>query len=258
MKKIIILIICVVIIVAIAAVILMRKPEIQQLPESGEVIESDISSKYGIIGTSQESTTGKANIHGVVPYFLEDESTDDNSRSLGDLKLAKDINNQIYDLVTTYSEEIDLFKDGVSFDDRENDIINNKQYRYNVSYDRYNNGNVISLIINMDYDTSGLRSNKWKEIFNVDVVQNKVLRLSDLFSSTNYKERILNEINKQAEEKYITLMDGEGLKILPNNQKFYIKDNKLVIYFEKSAINKDELEFVMPFEFNKNLSKFSY
>ena len=45
--------------------------------------------------------------------------------------------------------------------------------------------------------------------------------------------------------------------VLPEDQKFYIKDHKLVIYFENSAISKSELEFVMPFEFNSTLNKFS-
>lgn len=256
MKKVVILTLIVVIIVVVAAIILWPKDGGGTTVTTPSGDKGPVSSKYAIIETSQEATTGKANIHGNVPYFLEDESSDDNARSLKNLEFAKDINNQIYDIVSTYTDEILLFKDGVSYDDEKNDIINNKQYRYDVEYDRYNNGNIISLVLNMYYNTSGLRSNAWKEPFNIDVIENKLVKLSDLFSESGFKKAITKEINKQAKEKYIKLMDGDGINTLPANQKFYIKDGKLVIYFESSAVSKDELEFTMPFEFDEANSKF--
>ena len=113
------------------------------------------------------------------------------------------------------------------------------------------------IVINIDYNTSGLRSNAWKEVFNIDVEKNKKITLSDLFSSSAYRSQIVAEVNKQAKEKSIKLIEPEGIKTIPEDQKFYIKDHKLVIYFENSAISKSELEFVMPFEFNSTLNKFS-
>ena len=256
MKKVVILTILVILIIIIAAVLIYLNGNSTPPKESGEVvIFAPISAKYALVDTTSNSTNGKVNISGRIPYFLESESEDDNARALSNLDFAKDINNRIYDIINTYSEEIILFKDGVSFDDKDNDIIKNKQYRYTIDYDRYNNGNYISLVLRLNYNTGGLRSNVWKEVFNIDVVNNKLVKLSDLFSSSTYKYEIANEIVKQAKEKYINLLD-DGMKTIPDNQKFYIKDEKLIIYFEKSAISKDEIEFEMPFEFSSSANCF--
>ncbi|MBR6252375.1 MAG: DUF3298 domain-containing protein [Clostridia bacterium] len=250
MKKVVILTILVVLIIVIAAVLIYLNGNGTPTDNSGDIpIFVPASAKYALVETTPNSTNGKVNISGRIPYFLEEASEDDDARALSDLNFAKEVNNQIYDVVNTYSEEILLFKDGVSYDDKDNDIINNKQYRYTIDYERYNNGNFISLVLLLNYNTGGLRSNVWKEIFNVDVVNNKIIKLSDLFSSSTYKYEIAKEINKQAKERYINLLDEEGIKSIPDDQKFYIKDEKLIIYFEKSAIGKDELEFTMPYEF---------
>ena len=259
MKKIIILTVCVILIVIVAIVIYNSGP-----PGGGDVgnsgnqiIVTNIASKYGIASTEKGTTVGKVVISGAIPLFYDIISEDDNDRSLSNLDFADDINNQILKLFNNYSDEIKLFKDGVSFDDDKNDLIKNKQYRYRISYDRHNNGGIISLVINMNYNTSGLRSNAWKETFNIDVVNCKQLSLSDLFSSSAYKEKIVSEINKQAKERAYDLIEKDGIRTIPDNQKFYIKDEKLVIYFENSAISKKELEFIMPFEFNDTTNKFS-
>ena len=259
MKRVIILTICVIIIVLIA--IFVRNYDEWFGGSGGAIIPppppKSLASTYAINDTRKNPTVGKVSVDAVLPLFDEVESTDVNAKSLSDLSFAEQINNEILALFKNYSDEITLFKDGVSYDDNKNDIIKNKMYRLSTYYDRYNNGGIISLVINMDYDTNGLRSNKWKEVFNIDVVNNKKLTLSDLFSSANYKDRIASEINKQAKEKNLDLIEENGINTIPDNQKFYIKDEKLVIYFENSAISKSEVEFTMPFAFNDTLNKFS-
>ncbi len=258
MKKIVILTIVVIIIIVVALMFMnwdkWFKPREEPTPEPEH---KPISALYAINDTKKTPNVGKVSVNAVLPLFDEVESTDDNARSLSDLSFAEEINNEILDLFKNYSDEIVLFKDGVSYDDDKNDVIKNKMYKLYTNYDRYNNGSIISLVINMDYDTYGLRSNKWKEVFNIDVEKNKKVSLSDLFSSTSYKEGIVSEINRQAKEKNLDLIELDGVKTIPDNQKFYIKDNKLVIYFENSAISKSELEFTMPFEFSESLNKFS-
>ncbi len=258
MKRVIILAI-VVIFIIIVAIVLMRGFDngggsITLTPFSGD---NSIASKYAIKDTPKFSPVGKVYVDGVIPFFIEEPSEDNNARALTDLPFAEELNNELLGLYNNYYNEIILFKDGVSYDDDKNDIIKNKMYRFNTNYNRYNNGSIISLVINLDYNTSGLRSNAWKEIFNIDVEKCKQLDLSDLFSSSAYKDRIISEINNQAKSKGFKLIEAEGITNIPDNQKFYIKDKKLVLYFENSAISKSEIEFVMPFEFNESLNKFS-
>ena len=256
MKRIIILTICVILIIVIAIAIWNIKDEPIE-PSIVPPAPSDLASQYFVNDVPKSLTVGKANVNVTLPLFDEVESTDENAKSLSDLSFAEEINNQVLELFDNYYQEIVLFKDGVSFDDDKNDIIKNKQYKFVADYDRYDNGSIISLVINLDYNTSGLRSNAWKEVFNIDVEKNKKISLSDLFSSSAYRSQIVDEVNKQAKEKSIKLIEPEGIKTIPEDQKFYIKDHKLIIYFENSAISKSELEFVMPFEFNATLNKFS-
>ena len=257
MKRVVILTICVIIIIVIAIVIWNINQDQPIEPSITPPPPSDIASLYFVNDVPKSLTVGKANVNVTLPLFDEIESTNDEARSLSDLSFAEEINNEVLDLFDSYYQEIVLFKDGVSYDDDKNDIIKNKQYKFLADYDRYNNGSIISLVINIDYNTSGLRSNAWKEVFNIDVEKNKKITLSDLFSSSAYRSQIVAEVNKQAKEKSIKLIEPEGIKTIPEDQKFYIKDHKLVIYFENSAISKSELEFVMPFEFNSTLNKFS-
>ena len=54
-------------------------------------------------------------------------------------------------------------------------------------------------------------------------------------------------------------MNGAGLTDLNEKQKFYIKDGKLIIYFDPSEIapaKYGELQFEMPFVFNEEEGKF--
>ena len=127
-----------------------------------------------------------------------------------------------------------------------------KQYKYTVSYERYNNDNYISLVILQNYSTGegGMRSNEWKDTYTVDVVKNKLLSLADVCAMNNYKQIIVDEVNKQARSQ--NLMAGNGLTHIPETQRFYIKDKKLYIYFEPASIAPyldGELIFEMPFEY---------
>jgi len=82
------------------------------------------------------------------------------------------------------------------------------------------------------------------------------MTLMDVFENKlNYKKNIIAEINKQAIDKNLELMGGNGLTQLDDEQAFYIKDNKIIIYFEASEIAATavgELEFEMPFEMKED------
>lgn len=154
------------------------------------------------------------------------------------------INNQMSKTTQYYQKEIN-----VVLDENTPDTTN---YRYKVDYERYNNEDYLSLVINQSYQTGGMRSNAWKDTYNIDVVKNTEIYLKDLFASTvDYEKEIVDEINEQAMLKNYELVGGNGLKDIPEKQKFYIKDGKLIIYFDPAAIAPyvyGSLNFEMPFK----------
>ena len=76
--------------------------------------------------------------------------------------------------------------------------------------------------------------------------------MEDICSSDNYKEIIVKEINKQAVDKKLNLVAGNGLSNIPDTQRYFIKEGRLFIYFEPASIAPyldGEMIFEMPFKF---------
>lgn len=172
--------------------------------------------------------------------------------NLSDYSFQENINKKIADTINPYINEIAIVAD--------ESVPATTIYRYTVSYERYNNGNYVSLVVLQNYSTGGMRSNVWKDTYTVDVVNNRELQLQDVCSSPNYKEIIVAEVNKQAKDKNIELIAGNGLADIPDTQRFYIKDGKLYIYFEPASIAPyldGEMHFEMPYEFNPTTGKFT-
>jgi len=176
------------------------------------------------------------------------------------------INNKIANSITPYIDEISVVAEGITTIVHNDNIVDTKLYNYFVSYDRYNNDKYLSLIVNQDIrisvagsDTGGLRSNKWKDIYNINCETSDEVTLKDLCDFANYKSIIVEEINKQAKNQQISLAGDYGLVDIPDSQRFYIKDGRLFIYFEPASIAPyllGELDFEMPFRYNSSTGKF--
>lgn len=125
-------------------------------------------------------------------------------------------------------------------------------FTYEAKYNRYNSNDYISIVIDQYIHLGDGRPKLQKKCYVIDAKRSVTPTLMDVFENkVNYKKAIINEINKQATQSNIELIGGNGLKELGDLQAFYIKDGKLVIYFEASEIAATavgELEFVMPFE----------
>ena len=164
-------------------------------------------------------------------------------QSFNNKNFQKSINDEITSVILAYRNEISTIID--------EETPATALYTYKVNYDKYTHGDYLSLVISNDYQTGGIRSNVWKDIYNIDVKKERILYLNDIFpSNVDYEEIILKEIAKQAEKENYKLMNGEGLDDIPNNQKFYIKDEKLIIYFDAAEIapaTYGVLQFEMPF-----------
>ena len=157
------------------------------------------------------------------------------------------INKTIAANIADYRNEINEVVDDYTLDV--------KQYSYITDFERYNWGSYLTLVIKQDYQTGGIRSNSWKEIYNIDVSTERIIYLEDIFRATvDYEDAIIAEVTKQAKEKNIVLMGGDGLQKLPTKQKFYIRDGNLIMYFDPSEVAANKygaLEFEMPFEIDE-------
>ena len=153
------------------------------------------------------------------------------------------VNNAITDVILAYKDEIMVMIDEETPD--------TALYVYRTTYEKFANDNYLSLVITNDYNTGGIRSSKWKDIYNIDVSTERIFYLADIFpANVDYEKEILAEIARQAESNNFTLMNGEGLKDLNDKQKFYIDNGKLIIYFDESEIapaTYGVLHFEMPF-----------
>ena len=153
------------------------------------------------------------------------------------------INKTIATNISEYRNEINQIVDDLTPVD--------KIYSYYTNYEQYLWGDYLTLIVNQDYQTGGIRSNKWKEIYNINVATERIIYLEELFRATvDYEDAIISEITEQAAQKNYVLMGGDGLKKLPMKQKFYIREGKLIIYFDPSEVAANRygaLEFEMPF-----------
>jgi len=75
------------------------------------------------------------------------------------------------------------------------------------------------------------------ESLNVNVKSGKVYELSDLFKSgSNYQRRLTNIINKQIKERQLDVFSPDGIDTIPSDQRFYLTDQTLVIYFQQYDI----------------------
>ena len=157
------------------------------------------------------------------------------------------INKTIAGNIADYRNEINEIVDDYTLDV--------KQYSYITDFERYNWGSYLTLVIKQDYQTGGIRSNSWKEIYNIDVSTERIIYLEDIFRATvDYEDAIIAEVTKQAKDRNIVLMGGDGLHKLPTKQKFYIRDGNLIMYFDPSEVAANKygaLEFEMPFEIDE-------
>lgn len=210
------------------------KPEEPPIIVPPPVVELTPAEKIIVTDKKTETQTTRRIVNVKMPTFS----------NLSDYSFQEIINKKIADSIDPYINEINIVADETS----------KVRYEYKVDYERYNNTNYVSIVVLQDYYTgpSGMRTNVWKDTYTVDVVNNRELRLVDVCSTSDYKNIIVGEVNRIAKEKNINLIAGNGLQDIPDTQRFYIKDEKLYIYFEPASIAPyldGELHFEMPFKF---------
>ena len=115
----------------------------------------------------------------------------------------------------------------------------------------YNKNNFVSLISECCIFTGGAHGTTDRMPRNIDIQQERILKLADLFLDEGYKEKLTGEINRIMEEKPEEYSDLWEKPMLGAAQEdyFYIWDGNLVIFYppyELSYYARGFVEFVIP------------
>lgn len=139
-------------------------------------------------------------------------------------KFAKEIK----DLSNTYKQDYE----------KENSKSKEKpmKYQYEAVGDynvQYNKNNILSIPLTLYQFTGGAHGLTSINSYNYDLDKGKEIQLQDLFKeNTKYKEVINKQIQQEIDKNKGIYFNGEnGFKGISDNQKFYITDKGIVIYF---------------------------
>jgi hypothetical protein len=149
------------------------------------------------------------------------------------------INNKISNRINDFEEYIT----NLSIRDNEYNIkvgLEPKPYVINVNNNvTYNKNNILSTTLNLYSYTGGAHGSSVDESFNFDTNTGNIGVIEDfLGNNRNYNKIILDNvkaiINKNPELYFKEAVDK--LNIIPYNQKFFLTDKDLVIYFDEYEI----------------------
>lgn len=107
-------------------------------------------------------------------------------------------------------------------------------YELMASYVVTNNIKTLSFYIDYYQFNGGAHGITNRKSYNIDIESSKNLKIQDLFQKDfDYKEYINNIIYTEIEKNKDFYFTGkEGFNGIEDNQGFFIRDNKLVIYFD--------------------------
>ncbi|WP_346846333.1 MULTISPECIES: PdaC/SigV domain-containing protein [unclassified Clostridium] len=149
------------------------------------------------------------------------------------------INNKISKRINDFEEYITK----LSIRDNEYNIkvgLETKPYVINVNNNvTYNKNNILSITLNLYSYTGGAHGSSVDESFNFDInTGNRGVIEDFLGNNRNYNKIILDNvkatINKNPELYFKEAVDK--LNVIPYNQKFFLTDKDLVIYFDEYEI----------------------
>lgn len=157
-----------------------------------------------------------------------------------DLYIINKINSIIYNYIMGFKSEIE--KEAKEYKKYYNQILNSEEEKYiKYKYEAYTNydltyhkNNIVSIPMTMYKFTGGAHGMTYLVSYNYDLLTGKRLLLKNLFKEgVDYKFLINNlikyEINKNKELYFI---GDEGFISISDDQKFYIDNDKIVIYFD--------------------------
>ena len=168
MKKIIIivLILCIVIAVGCGLYFFLNNEPIDiDNKESGDIQpeqEQGLAAKTVVKGIKVNEASSSANRSINIEY--------PSIQSFKNQTFQDGINSEITSVIQAYRAEISTVIDS----ETPEDVV----YTYIVSFDKYAHGDYLSLVVSNKYITGGIRSNEWKDTYNVDVRKERKLELN--------------------------------------------------------------------------------
>jgi len=149
----------------------------------------------------------------------------------------KDISKNINDEIT--NSIMKFFNDIQNQAKEYNDSLPDIQTKFvaNVNFDiKKNSDNILSILVTYYKYAGGAHGYYENVVYNIDTNTGKFLKLKDLFKEeVDYKNVINEEIRRQIEELIKLDKQNKGVyefKSISDNQKFYIQDDNLVVYFD--------------------------
>ncbi len=255
MKKILIIIAIIIVLIIIGIVVMSitpPPPPVQPTNNSAPVEVTPASELIDVKSVPSNTFLTRININATRPQIT----------NLPDFSKQELINNKISQSIDPYINEILEVSKGTIASSSNDIIVDSKIYNYTVNFERYNNDKYLSLVVNqnininvVDEDYGGIRSNIWKDTYVINCETSDEVQFKDLkeiCDFANFREVIRDEINNQAKDRNIELLGNQGLMSIPDTQKFFIKDGKLYIYFERASLAPylaGELIFEMPFNY---------
>lgn len=160
---------------------------------------------------------------------------------LKDASFQENINQQVMQKALQVKEEMERganeYKQLVESQD-----LPLRPYQLVVDYNTVITKQVLSLMVQTYEFTGGAHGGAWKDYYNVNIKDSKIITLQGLFKEgLDYKKIINEEIKRQIEESNrngagIFYEGDTGFKSIDDNQAFYIDGDNLVICFSQYEI----------------------
>ncbi|MBR3280823.1 MAG: DUF3298 domain-containing protein [Clostridia bacterium] len=244
-KKILVLVIVIILICVAAVLVFKFKNNGAVASNPGTNSQDNEQYQYAatltVTPTTTEFSNKNMNVRCIIPKFTNLNTSVNNYINS---KIEKDlIYTNVFDEVTAGLDSSSIGK-----------------FTYSVNYERFNCFDFVSIVATQNIELEGSRSIVRKKCYVVDAKNDRTANLKDVFANkSSYKSKVKSEVSKQAEEKGIELTGGNDIFSIEDTQSFYIKNDKLHIYFEPSEVSaaaNGELDFEMPFKLNNGVFEF--
>ena len=131
-------------------------------------------------------------------------------------------------------------------------FMNGEKYNVSTTYTVKRNKNGILSVVFLDSEyTGGAHGMYDMNAYTIQIATGKVYSLGDLFKkNSNYTSLIRNEIMHQLQVKNDRMFNTADFKVIPSNQRYYLTDKGIVIYFalyEYTPYVSGIPEYVIPY-----------
>ncbi|HKM17053.1 MAG: DUF3298 and DUF4163 domain-containing protein [Firmicutes bacterium] len=153
-----------------------------------------------------------------------------------DAELYEQLNRMFYDGIIHFDHEVEasiqrFLQDSSLSGQQWPKSITEVDFKVN-----YNSGGILSLTVRFSHDFGFDQRAQFMETVNVDLTTGRVIKFEDLFASEQERNILLRTINDQIKKSPNVYFREIRPADLVELQSFYIRENKIIIYFDAEAI----------------------